>query len=211
MKPVSTSAISLIRRVRRGSRTALHRFEAERLGHLQMAEHSYGWPTVHVYPGPAGRIRVGNFTSIAADVDFFTGGEHNPDWVSTFPFRIRFGLPGAYEDGQPSTRGDVEIGNDVWIGRGATILSGVSVGHGAIVAADATVAKDVRPYAVVAGNPGKEIGRRFSDEQVEELLEVAWWDWPLDDVLAAVPLLSAGDVDAFLAAHRSRREVPSRA
>lgn len=60
----------------------------------------------------------------------------------------------------------VDIGSDVWIGYGATILSGVIIGRGAIVAAGSVVTKDVESYAIVAGNPARKIGRRFTDNEI---------------------------------------------
>ena len=164
-----------------------------------MGRESYGDPRVIAYPGETTRAIVGDFVSIADEVVFLVGGNHPVEWVSTFPFRARLGLPGAYEDGIPATKGDIVIGNDVWIGWGATVLSGVTIGNGAVVAANATVTKDVRPYAIVVGNPAKEIGRRFSDEQVEALLRIRWWDWPTAKVREHVDLLSQPDIDAFIA------------
>jgi hypothetical protein len=61
------------------------------------------------------------------------------------------------------------------------------------------VTKDVRPYAIVAGNPAREIKRRFSDEQVEALLRIRWWDWPTEQIRERVDLLSNPDVDDFIA------------
>ena len=169
---------------------------------LEMGPHSYGEPLIPTFPGDTGRVRVGAFVSIALDVVIMDGGNHRTDWVSTYPFRARFGLPGAYEDGHPRIKGDVNIGNDVWIGRGARIMGGIEVGDGAVVAGYSVVTRDVRPYAIVAGNPAREIRRRFSDEQVQALLEIAWWDWPLERVLEAVPQLCSENVDRFIAAHR---------
>jgi acetyltransferase-like isoleucine patch superfamily enzyme len=111
------------------------------------------------------------------------------------------GLPGAYEDGQPSTRGDIEIGNDVWIGRGARVRSGVTIGDGAVVGGYAVVTRDVRPYAVVVGVPARETRRRFDDEQVDALLRIAWWQWSMDAIERSVPQLCSGDVDAFIREH----------
>ena len=62
----------------------------------------------------------------------------------------------------------IVIENDVWIGYGSIIVSGVRIGHGAIVAAGSVVLKDVEPYSIVAGNPAREISKRFIDNQIRE-------------------------------------------
>lgn len=72
------------------------------------------------------------------------------------------------------------IGNDVWIGQGAYVLKGVKIGDGAVVAAGAVVTKDVAPYTVVGGVPAKEIKKRFSDEIIDKLLELKWWEYGPD-------------------------------
>ncbi len=91
-------------------------------------------------------------------------------------------------------KGDTIVGNDVWIGREAKILPGVKIGDGAIVAAYAVVAKDVPPYAVVAGNPARVVKMRFPEEVVELLLKLRWWDWSIEEITAFLPVLT--DVDA---------------
>ena len=74
----------------------------------------------------------------------------------------------------------VRIGNDVWIGDGVYIKSGVTIGDGAVIGAHAVVVHDVPPYEIVAGVPAHVIRRRFSDETVERLLQIQWWNWPDD-------------------------------
>ena len=54
----------------------------------------------------------------------------------------------------------IVIEDHAWIATDAMILKGVTIGRGAVVAAGAVVVKDVRPFAVVGGNPAKEIGTR---------------------------------------------------
>lgn len=92
---------------------------------------------------------------------------------------------------------DTEIGHDVWIGHGALILPGVRVGSGAIIGAGAVVTRDVAAYSVVAGNPARPIRPRFATETVDRLLALAWWDWPLERIRAAVPALLAPDIAAL--------------
>lgn len=44
------------------------------------------------------------------------------------------------------------------IGANATIICGISIGEYAMIGAGAVVTKDVPPYALIVGNPGKQIG-----------------------------------------------------
>jgi acetyltransferase-like isoleucine patch superfamily enzyme len=168
---------------------------------LTMGRCSYGEPLVATFPGDTARVRIGSFCSIGPDVILMDGGDHRTDWISTFPFRARLELPGAYEDEHPISRGDVEIGNDVWIGRGARVRSGVKIGDGAVVGAYAVVTRDVRPYAVVVGVPAREVRRRFTDEQVQALRRIAWWEWPMDAIVGRVASLCSDDVEAFIREH----------
>lgn len=98
---------------------------------------------------------------------------------------------------------NVEIGNDVWIGYGAMIPNNIKVGDGAIIAAGAVVTKDVPPYAIVGGVPARIIKFRFSQEVIERLLDLRFWDRPeteikknLDIFKIAAPQIS--DIDKWL-------------
>lgn len=65
------------------------------------------------------------------------------------------------------------IEDDVWIGYGAIVFSGVTVHRGALVAAGSVVTHDVSAYSIVAGNPAKKIGERFTPNEIvrhEEIL-----------------------------------------
>ena len=168
-------------------------------GYLVVGKHTYGKPFIRLQRGSEARVSIGDYCSIAKEVVILPGGVHPVNWVSTFPFRIKFGLPGAYEDGMPLTKGDINIGSDVWIGTGSTILSGVNIGHGAVVAAGSMVTKDIPPYCIVGGVPAKEIGKRFDDHTIEKLLEIAWWNWEEERIKEAIPLLSSEDMDGFMA------------
>ena len=72
----------------------------------------------------------------------------------------------------------VSIGHDVWLGHGAVILSGVTIGNGAAIGAGTIVTKDVEPYSIVVGNPGKLLRKRFTDEVIAGLEALEWWNWP---------------------------------
>lgn len=172
--------------------------DLRRAGVITVGQGTYGEPVVHYHEGDTAAVRIGKYCSIARDVAIMPGGNHRTDWVSTYPFRIRYGLEGANHDGHPTTKGDVDIGNDVWIGQEALILSGVTIGDGAVVAARTVVTRDVPPYGIVAGNPGKVVAHRFSETEREQLLAVRWWDWPEDQIVARVDALNGGEVASFL-------------
>jgi virginiamycin A acetyltransferase len=131
------------------------------------------------------RLIIGRFCAIASRVRFLMPGANHADLgPSTYPFGLFGAGWGATMDVVMSapSRGDTVIGHDVWLGYSALVLPGVEIGHGAVVAAASVVARDVPPYAIVAGNPARVIRTRYSDEDVARLLRAAWWDWPIDVV-----------------------------
>lgn len=157
----------------------------------------------------ADRLIVGSFCSIGDGAVFMMAGNqgHRNDWVSTFPFFYMTEEPafaGALDAYRPA--GDTVIGNDVWIGSEAMLMPGVAVGHGAVIGSRALVTRNVEPYAIVGGSPAREIRKRFPDDQVAMLLEMAWWDWPIERLRDAMPLLCAGDIAAL---HRFWRDGPA--
>lgn len=142
-------------------------------------------------------LKVGAFCSIANDVEIFLGGEHRPDWVTTYAFNVWW-KSAKHIKGHPKTKGNVEIGNDVWIGRGAFILSGVKISDGAVIGAKTVVTRDVPPYAIVAGNPAKVLKKRFDDETIQRLLNLKWWEWDDARIEKALPMMLNDDINAFL-------------
>lgn len=143
------------------------------------------------------KLIIGKFCMIASDVTFIMyGANHLTDAVSTYPFAVfGHGWEHAMDGKQYPRKGDITIGNDVWIGYKATIMAGVSIGDGAIIAANATVTKDVAPYAIVGGNPAMEIRKRFSDDKISKLLDIKWWDWPIEKITEKVHLLTGNEVE----------------
>ena len=164
--------------------------------------------TVLCYGGDEpGSVSVGNYCSIADGVEFMIGENHRTDWVSTFPFRVRFGLHDAHRDGHPRGDGNIVVGNDVWIGHHALIMSGVTIGDGAVIAARAVVTRDVPAYTIVAGVPAKPLRARFPEDDIAALLALRWWDWPEEELLTIVDLLNGPDVHALLVYGRARGSV----
>jgi len=100
--------------------------------HLKVGRHSYivGTPGVVAGPGDEAVVRIGSFCSIAAEVQFIVGGNHRPDWVSTYPLRFMLDLPGALEDGHPATKGDIEVGTTCGSGAARASCPGSRSGRG---------------------------------------------------------------------------------
>ncbi len=74
-------------------------------------------------------------------------------------------------------------------------MTGVTIGDGAIIATNSTVVKDVEPYAVVGGNPAREIKKRFAEETIEKLLRLKWWDWSLEKINDNLQNLTDNKID----------------
>ncbi|MDQ0455823.1 CatB-related O-acetyltransferase [Rhizobium paknamense] len=144
------------------------------------------------------RLVIGKFVQIARGSYFITSSANHPmTGFTTYPFRIFNPETFGYKDLPVK---DTVVGHDVWIGHNAAIMPGVNIGSGAIVAAASVVARDVPPYAVVGGNPASLIRMRYPDEIISELLDIAWWDWPLEIIEANLPALTSGDLQALRAA-----------
>jgi virginiamycin A acetyltransferase len=152
------------------------------------------------------RIKLGKYNSIGRDCNFFLHANHRPDWITTSSQ-----LWGPVTDeianlhmqmGHPSCKGDIIIENDVWIGAKATIMSGVKISNGAIIAAGSLVTKDVEPYSVVGGNPAKHIKYRFEENQIKELLDIAWWNWDEGKIKEEAMILWSKDINFFINRHK---------
>lgn len=143
------------------------------------------------------KLIIGKFCMIASDVKFImNGANHLTKSISSFPFAI-FGeeWKHAMEGKQYPTKGNTEIGNDVWIGFNSTIMPGIKIGDGAIIGTNSVVTKNVAPYSIVGGNPAKEIKKRFTKEQIKKLLEIEWWNWDIEKITKNIQKLTGENFD----------------
>lgn len=182
--------LNLFRRVNKS------RYLKDQFPQYNIGKWSYGKPKVMSW-GEGSVLKVGSFCSIGADVRIFLGGEHRMDWVTTYPFNHLWSCAKNFT-GHPATKGDVIIGNDVWIGYNVIILSGVKIGDGAVVGAGSVVSKDVPPYGIVAGNPAKLIRKRFEEQIIQQLLDIAWWNWDDEKITKYLPLLLKDEITEFI-------------
>lgn len=131
--------------------------------------------------------RLGRFCSVGRYCELGLA-KHPTDSLSTHPFQyggLAFPADADYtalRNAQWTSHEPTIIGADVWIGAKAGVVSGVKVGHGAVIGAGAIVTRDVPPYAIVGGAPARLIRMRFADPQIERLLNLQWWDMPLEQL-----------------------------
>lgn len=129
--------------------------------------------------------KVGRYTSIASKVEVVFGKHPTSKWVSTHPSFYSTSAPtglsytkeNRFEENSYAIPGYfVNVGNDVWIGHDVKLMEGITIGDGAIIATGAVVSSDVPPYSIVGGIPSKIIKRRFSEEEIQFLLNLRWWE-----------------------------------
>lgn len=132
-----------------------------------VGKNTYGPLNVYTWGSNNEGLKIGSYVSIANDVKFILGGNHNYKTIMTYPFKVNF--LGEYREAY--SNGEIIIEDDVWIGMNSIIMSGVKIGKGAIVAAGSVVTKNVDAYAIVGGNPAKLIKYRFENEIIKELLK----------------------------------------
>lgn len=137
-------------------------------GKIRIGSYTYGKINIDTSNAIGEGLMIGNYCSISNQSCFLLSGEHDINCFSTYPYD-EFILN---ESNKRKTKGEIIIDDDVWICDNALIISGVHIGQGAIIAAGAVVTKDVPPYAVVGGNPGKIIKYRFSENIIEKLLRL---------------------------------------
>jgi len=55
---------------------------------------------------------------------------------------------------------NIIVEDDVWIAARCTILAGITIGKGSVIAAGSVVTKNVPPFSIIVGVPGKIVGKR---------------------------------------------------
>jgi len=141
-----------------------------RLSSVEIGNYSYGLVDVTDYSNNLATVRIGHFCSIARDVKFILGGDHSTQNLSTFPFKVKFGLL----EREAESKGHIIIEDDVWIGVNCVILSGVTIGQGSVVSAGSVITKNIPPYAIVGGVPAKIIKFRFSERIISKMLKIKY-------------------------------------
>lgn len=141
---------------------------------------------------------LGNFCSIGQNVKIGGFGKH-PLNISTHPaFYSQHMTKCFHEIKNFQHFKNTKIGHDVWIGDRAIILDGINVGTGSVIAAGSVVTKNTEPYSIVGGVPAKEIKKRFSEKDIENLLKIKWWTFSEKDLMEIGHLIADDNVSKLI-------------
>jgi phosphonate metabolism protein (transferase hexapeptide repeat family) len=155
---------------------------------------------------------IGKFTSIAA-MTRINPGNHPMQRASQshFTYRASAYFAGAKDEAEFFAwrrSHHVSIGHDVWIGHGAIVLPSRSIGTGAVIGAGSVVTKDIPAYSIAVGNPARVLRPRFAPDVAARLEALAWWDWPHDELHAALADFRALSAEDFVDKYEARVPVP---
>ena len=177
-----------------GWRDNLGRYYFERFCGIPVGKFTYGYQYMDYQYVKS----IGSFCSIAAN-QTIVPNDHRMDWVTTSPVaslrEFNFTDKDYMKDYCPAEYRNIFVGNDVWIGANCIIFEGVNIGDGAVIAAGSIIRKDVPPYAVIGG-VDKIIKYRFSDEVIQKLLKIKWWNW--DDKKIKENIMLMQNIEKFV-------------
>lgn len=128
------------------------------------------------------RISIGSYCAIGSNLKIITlNHDYNYPAIQGKFYKKYFGsLHPGEKNIVPTiqrTKGNVDIGSDVWIGDDVTILSGVKIGNGCCIGTRSVVTKDLPPYSICGGIPCVPLKYRYNDKIIEQLQEIKWWEW----------------------------------
>ena len=172
---------------RYGYEDNLARYYIARYQNVHIGKYSYGYDIL----GTQFLKSMGSFCSVAIG-NICVAGNHHMEYVTTSPILTyeKFGFTDNLDE--ESFLHSIEIGNDVWIGSGCLIFPHIKIGDGAVIAAGSIVRKDVPPYAVVGG-VDRILKYRFSQDKIEKLLKIQWWNWPDEKIKDNIDILYDSD------------------
>lgn len=156
----------------------------------QMGSHSYSNASL-----PSSKIKMGRYNSIAFGLRFMA--EKHPlhtittsscfydpyfsifkdSFLSNTNREYDFCKDWSFYSKLVPPPSETILENDVYVCTNAIIKPGITLHTGCVVAQNAIVTKDVPPYAIVGGAPARILKYRFSQEIIERLLKLKWWEY----------------------------------
>jgi len=135
---------------------------------------------------PENNIVIGNYCAIAPNLKIL-GTNHDYNFPAVqYTFYNKYFNSSHPKDNSMKTysKGQINIGNDVWIGEDVIIMSGVTIGDGCCIGARSIVTKNLEPYSICVGSPCKAIKKRYSSDMIDFLIELKWWNWSDEQIKA---------------------------
>lgn len=153
--------------------------EAFLSGEINIGRYTSLWgPGVSIYSF-LNPVTIGSFCSIARHVSM---QEYNHITNRLSTYFVHQNIFGGSMKNDITSKGGITIGHDVWIGAQTMILSGVNIGSGCVIGANSVVSSDLPPYSIAVGTPARVVQKRFSEEIIEALLKLSWWDWDIERI-----------------------------
>lgn len=124
-------------------------------------------------------LKIGRYVAGGLRLKFILNGQHDMESISIA--MLSFFADGLKNTPVPQYQ-DTVIKNDVWIGDEAMFLGGSVVENGCVIGARSLVPPNFKsePYGVYVGSPARLVKFRFSEKIRELLLQVEWWNMPLN-------------------------------
>lgn len=146
---------------------------------IDVGLYSYGCFDRWRMPGP---LRIGRYCSFGNSVRI-VDANHPMDGLTTHPliYEARHGvIPEDRISSEP-----LIIEDDVWVGHNSVILPNCKhIGRGAIIGAGTIVTRNVAPYSIIVGNPGRQLRMRFEPAVIEAIEASHWWTLPICELAA---------------------------
>ncbi len=122
-------------------------------------------------------VKIGKFNAIGYGIKIISTS-HNINYPNIqLNLQRKLGCVDLEEGNIIDEKFSVILHNNIWVGNNVSILSGVEVGSGSILATGSVINKSIEPFSIYMGNPARNIGYRFKEETIRQLLKIKWWDW----------------------------------
>lgn len=141
------------------------------------------------------KLTIGKFCSLGQGIRAIFWGKHQYNDISAYPFNMLHGHDWPAVQCTEVKGEDIYIGNDCWIANDVKIHQGACIGDGVVIGAHSVVAGTIPDYSVAVGNPCRVIKQRFNDEHIAKLLEMKWWEWPIEKIKQHLQIISSSRVD----------------
>lgn len=138
-----------------------------------------------------GVVDIGPFVSIGDGCRLYSSYHDHPyGFPSNYNFQMNSRIISEGHnfytgfDEKKETKGNyISIGADSWLGSDVTVKNASIVGVGTVIGRGAFITNELNRYGVYVGIPVKLLKYRFSEGQINKLLESRWWDWPIEKII----------------------------